>query len=228
MIENIPKEDGMKNFAIKTKTSKELVQLTKLHKGNNGRQIITRQALYRHFNIDEHPSYYLGDDIDCPRLQRNTLRNCGKMYHGIPFTDSIISNPPFYTYANGENSSKLRTGGRSRVRRLFNKSEGDDCSIVFRFSPAPSSTIPDESKSSQSEMRSKTKSSTTEGKLSIMQSSSEEKCKYKVVFNTIRGSSSDTSTCPNANQETTLKIKNDDIQNIILDLKYIDCSTTET
>ena len=45
MIENIPKEEGMKNFAIKTKTSKELLQLTKLHKGNNGRQVITRQAL---------------------------------------------------------------------------------------------------------------------------------------------------------------------------------------
>ena len=228
MIENIPKEEGIQNVRIKTKTSKDLLQLTKLHNGNNGRQIITRQALYRHFNIDEHPSYYLGDDLDCPRLQRNTLRNFGKMYHGIPLNESIISNPPFYSYANGENSSKFRTHGRSRVRRLFNKSEGDDCSIVFRFSPAPSSTIQDESKSSQSEMRSKTKSSTTEGKLSIMQSSSEEKCKYKVIFNTIRGSSSETSTGPNSNQETSLKLKNDNIQNISLDLKYIDCSATET
>ena len=231
IIDNGPKEEGVQNGGIKTNTAKDLLQLTKLHKGNNGRQIITRQALCRHFAIEAHSSYYVSEDKDNLRLQRKKLRSRGQLYHGIPFQnhidDSIISNPPFYTYANGENSSKLRAQGKSRTRKLFNKSEGDDCSIVFRFSPPPSLSGPDEDKTSQSESRSKTKSSTTEGKSSMMQSSSEEKCKYKVIFNTNRGNSSEASSCPCTNQETKYRIQNDNIQRIVSDFKYID-STTET
>ena len=221
---NIPTEEKLANGGIKAETAKDLLQLTKLNKGNNGRQVITRQALCRHFNVESPSSYYVDEDINRMMYHKSSR----SIYHGLSlrYNDSIISNPPCYSYANGEYSSKFRTQKTSRTRRFFNKSEGDDCSLVFRFSPPPSLVCQDESKSSRSENRSRTRSSTTEGRYSLQSSSDgkQKNCKYKVVFNNNRPNSSDAASGPISSQESKQHAKDDNIANLVIDLKYIDCS----
>ena len=233
-INNIPNNEKFEKSESKVDTLKGLLQITKIRGGqNNGKQIITRQALCRHFNVEAPSSYYVSEDMNTTMFQRGTLRKGGQVYHGLSlksrFNKSIISNPPFHSYANGENSSRFRTRQKSRTFRFFNKSEGDNhSSIVYRFSPAPSLLGPDDSKSSQSESRSRTKSSTTEARSSIIQSSNDGKqqnCKYKVVFNNSRSINNEVSSGSNSNHEAKLLTNKDNIQRIVMSLKYIDCST---
>ena len=232
-INNIPNKEKLENNGIKVDTTKDRLQLTKIRGGYIGKQIITRQALCRHFNVEAPSSYYVSEDMNTTMFQRYNLRNGRQVYQGSYlkscFDKSIISSPPFHSYANGENSSKFQTRQKTRTRNFFNKSEGDNrSSIVYRFSPAPSLLCQDESKSSQSESRSRAKSSTTDSRPSIMQSSSDRKhpnCKYKVVFNSNRSIANEVPSGSNSNHETKSSVKNDNLQRIVMNLKYIDFST---
>ena len=208
-----------------------MVIITNLRGGGyNGKQIITRQALQRHFNF-EVSSSKLSDimisEDECDASEDNCMFHKKKLrrgisnYHGIntnnSIKDSIILTPSTNDLHREENSSR-RFLKRQRCRTLFNKSEGDCANPLSIFklpSMRPLPGLHNQNEGIYNEPRSGVFSS-SEGK---------RHCKYKVIFHNKTTTSSEASGNQILNQDA-MKMKNDNIRDRkFVDLRYIDGSS---
>ena len=208
------------NDIVRYTSNNEMVVVMRLRGGYNGKQIITRKALQRHFNVEVSSTNL----VDCVSEDNRVIHKkkhkcvdilkCPKCISINPCCtkDSVILSPT-YEACSCENSSKFQSRRRSRNRRYFNKSEGDSANMcpLIRM-PHERSLIHIESEFNQ-----------TEPRTSILSSSDRKRsCKYKVVFSN-RTKSDNTSSNAQPSNQGSINIRNENIRK--KDFRYIDGST---
>jgi hypothetical protein len=208
--------DNPENILARYNSNNDMVVIMNIRGGYNGKQIITRKALRRHFNV-EVSSTNLGDcvtednrGIHKKKHNRVNISKCPNFMTINPCVtkDSVILSPTYEAYSCGGNSSRFQSRQKSRTRRYFNKSEGDSANTgpLLR---TPRSLIHNESELNPTETR-----------RSILSSSDRKRsCKYKVVFS--NPTTSDISS--NAQPSSHGSIINESSRK--KDLIYIDGST---
>ena len=200
-------EDVVRYIRRECNSSQDMVIVTNLRGAYNGKQIITRQALRRHFNFEVSSSKLSGSNVsdanynnegNCMFHKKKKLKRGISNYNGMNMNnsmkDDIILSHSCDLYPE-ENSSRFPNKQRSRIRRYFNKSEGDCANMVSIVRlPHVRPPLHNESEVSQNEPRSGVFSS----------SYRKRNCKYKVIFN--NKTTSEASAIPVVNQDTIKKV----------------------
>ena len=209
------------NNSVRYNPKNDKVVISNLRGGYSGKQIITRKAIHRHFNI-ELSSSNLADFVsedECSTYKKkrkcSKLSKCAKCIaiNHCCSTNSAITSPNNETYSH-EESSRFQNRQRSKTRYFFNKSEGHDANT---FPLTRKSVL-------QSPVHRGSEITQNEPKSGVFsKSDGKRSCKYKVVFS--NRATSDTSSTTQPSKQDPVRKKDESIRRNFMDVRYIEGST---